>query len=289
MRLAGRRQPEGVDVLVEYESTWVPVGEFDPGIRGLAEAYRRLDALEDAVAAKRAAGHDADWARSHDPGDVHLAPCVVPGAKILAVGLNFADHVSEVGLGEPADPYVFVKTGNALNGPYDGIRVPHAVTAELDYEIELAVVIGRRVTDVSVAEADAAIAGYMVANDVSAREWQRTQPWPQMVKAKCLDGFLPIGPWLTTRREVPDPGHLTMECRVNGELRQQSNTHNMIHDPATLVSFLSAGLTLEPGDIILSGTPSGSAFARDGQPWLTPGDRVRCTIEGLGHIENVVG
>jgi 2-keto-4-pentenoate hydratase/2-oxohepta-3-ene-1,7-dioic acid hydratase in catechol pathway len=270
---------------VEVDERWVPVGEVCPGISGLAETVRNLDEVESRLATYRAGSTSST---SYGADDAGYEACVVPGAKLFAVGLNYADHVEEVGTVAPTEPYVFTKLPNTLNRPFGNIRLPSHVTSELDYEVELAVVVGRRVVDASLKEAAQAIAGYMVANDVSAREWQRTAPWPQMVKAKCLDGFLPIGPWLTTTSEVPDPRALTIESHVNGELRQHASTADLIFGPTELVSFLSAGITLEPGDVILTGTPSGSAFARDGKPWLRPGDRVRCSIQSLGHIENAI-
>lgn len=297
MKLASLRFPGGPGAFVEFDAMWVPVSAFAPGLSSLSDAIGHLDDLEGLIGARRDAGDGKEWARSlardgreqvYGLAGADYGPCVVPQAKVLAVGLNYAEHVKEVGTVTPSEPYVFPKLPNALNGPYDDVPLPAHVTSELDFEVELAVVVGRRILDADPHEAAAAIAGYLVANDVSAREWQRSEPWPHMVKAKCLDGFLPIGPWLTTASDVPEPRNLTIECRVNGELRQRASTADLIFGPAELISFISAGLTLEPGDVILTGTPGGSAFARDDKPWLRPGDRVRCSIQGLGHIENAI-
>jgi 2-keto-4-pentenoate hydratase/2-oxohepta-3-ene-1,7-dioic acid hydratase in catechol pathway len=168
-------------------------------------------------------------------------------------------------------------------GPYDDIQLDPRLTQQADYEVELAVVLGRAVRDLD-GDGLAPVAGYMVANDVSSRDVQLSES--QWTRSKSFDGFCPLGPWITTSDEVPDPQGLTLRTTVNGELRQSSNTRQMLFGVAELVTFLSRGTTLEPGDVLLTGTPPGVALGMPGQPWLQPGDVVRCEVVGLGHLEN---
>jgi ureidoglycolate lyase len=280
MRIAMVHTGEKYESCVAHGETWVPARDLLPAATSLAAALQHTAGLREALGAVPAG------ARTVPAGEAVLGPCVERTAKCLAVGLNYLDHIDEVGAGRPAVPYAFFKTPNTPTGPYAPVTVPRAVTGQLDHEVELAVVLGRRVRDADAAEAAAAVAGYAVANDLSARDWQRPEPWPHWVRAKCLDGFLPLGPWVTTADEAPDPGALELRCWVNGELRQSAKGDQMVFPPAEVVAFLSQGLTLEPGDVILTGTPSGSAFARPDTPWLVPGDRVRCEITSLGHVEN---
>ena len=204
-----------------------------------------------------------------------LAPVARPGT-VYAIGLNYAKHVEETGGTKPEQPIVFVKVAGSVAPPGGPIRCPEVVK-RLDYEGELTIVIG----------AGGQIGGYCVANDVSARDLQRREP--QWTRAKGADTFCPFGPWITTVDEVPDPGKLRLRTWVNGELRQDSSTADLIFDCDELVAFIAQTCTLQPGDLILTGTPNGVGAAMDPPAWLQSHDTIRIEIESLGVIEqNVV-
>lgn len=213
-----------------------------------------------------------------------LAPVLRP-PKILAIGLNYADHIAETGRDAPKVPNVFNKQSTAAAGPGDPIHLPR-VSTKLDYEGELAFVIGRRCRHVPRERAHEVIAAYTVANDVTVRDWQAASPTFTM--GKSFDTHCPFGPWLTTADEVADPHALGLRTWVNGELRQDSNTKHLIFDCFALVEHLSTAFTLEPGDLISTGTPSGVGIGFKPRKWLVAGDAVRIEIEGLGQIENRV-
>jgi 2-keto-4-pentenoate hydratase/2-oxohepta-3-ene-1,7-dioic acid hydratase in catechol pathway len=219
----------------------------------------------------------------HDPalGDAYrlahvtlLAPVPRPRA-IFGIGLNYASHAAEQGQEKPEFPIVFMKLPSSSAPPNGPVRCPEVVR-RLDYEGELVVVMG----------AGGTIAGYAVADDVSARDLQRREP--QWTRAKGADGFCPWGPWITTADAVPDPRDLRITTHVNGELRQDASTSDLIFGPQELVDFISETCTLEPGDLILTGTPSGVGMALDPPRFLEPGDAVRIEIERLGAIEHRV-
>ena len=212
------------------------------------------------------------------------APILRP-PKILAIGLNYADHIAETGRDAPKVPNVFNKQSTAAAGPADPIHLPR-VSTRLDYEGELAFVIGRRCRHVPRERAHEVIAAYCVANDVTVRDWQAASPTFTM--GKSFDTHCPFGPWLTTADEVDDPHALGLRTWVNGELRQDSNTKHLIFDCFALVEHLSTAFTLEPGDLISTGTPSGVGIGFKPRKWLVAGDTVRIEIEGLGTIENRV-
>jgi len=203
-----------------------------------------------------------------------LAPVLRPRA-IFGIGLNYAAHAAEQGKAPPETPIVFMKLPGSSVPPSGPVVCP-AVVERLDYEVELALVMG----------AGAEIAGYAVADDVSARDLQRREP--QWTRAKGFDTSCPWGPWITTADEVADPEALRLTCHVNGELRQDSTTADLVFGPRALVDFISETCTLEPGDLILTGTPSGVGMSMDPPRFLAPGDVVRCEIEGLGAIEHPV-
>jgi 2-keto-4-pentenoate hydratase/2-oxohepta-3-ene-1,7-dioic acid hydratase in catechol pathway len=213
------------------------------------------------------------------------APLARPG-KIVAIGLNYEDHAAETGAEIPEKPLVFAKYPNTIIGPGEPIRIP-PITEQVDYEAELAVVIGRRARNVSESEALEYVFGYANANDVSSRDLQFSEGG-QWTRSKSLDTFLPLGPFVATRDEVPDPQDLYIRAILNGEVVQDGTTSKMIFSVAELVSFLSTGMTLEPGDIIITGTPPGVGMARDPQLWMKPGDEVTIEIEGLGALTNPV-
>lgn len=212
------------------------------------------------------------------------APIPRPG-KILALGLNYRDHALEANMALPEVQTWFAKMPTSANGPFDAIDLPR-VSTKLDYEAELGVVIGRRVRHATREQARAAIAGYCVANDVSVRDWQlRTT---QFVVGKSFDTHCPFGPWITTADEIADPQALGIRCFVNGEKRQDSNTREMVFDVFAMIEHLSQAMTLEPGDLIITGTPAGVGAVSKPPRYLKAGDVVRTEIDGLGHIENKV-
>ena len=215
-----------------------------------------------------------------------LAPIERPG-KYLAIGMNYRKHVEEaarLGVPAPKQQLWFNKQTSCLAGPYDSID-PGA-TEKLDYEVELGVVIGKPAKGVSEASAKDHVFGYFVANDVSARDWQFHSPTFTM--GKSFDTHGPIGPWIVTADEVEDPHALTLRCLVNGEVRQENRTGEMIFDVWQQISYLSQAFTLEPGDLLATGTPEGVGVGMQPPIFLQPGDVVRCEIEGLGAIENKV-
>jgi 2-keto-4-pentenoate hydratase/2-oxohepta-3-ene-1,7-dioic acid hydratase in catechol pathway len=203
--------------------------------------------------------------------------------KFLAVGLNYADHVAEAGMQTPAHPMIFNKQSTCVVGPTDDVHLPRA-SEMVDYEGELGFVIGRRCRHVSRADAPGVIAGYLVVDDVSARDWQfHTATWTM---GKSFDTHGPLGPWIVTPDELPDPHALEIRTWVNGELRQHSNTRHLIFDCFALVEYLSAAFTLEVGDVITTGTPSGIGIGMQPPRLLAAGDVVRVEIEGIGRLEN---
>ena len=213
-----------------------------------------------------------------------LAPLASP-PKILCLGLNFATHVDETKENRPEEPVIFMKPRTAIAGPNDKI-IKRPFVKELDYEGELAIVIGKKAKDVPASEALNYVFGYTILNDVSARDFQfRSSQW---TPGKSFDTFAPTGPYITMSNQLPDPGSLTIKAWINGELRQNGNTHDMIFSVAQIIHHLSRVMTLEPCDIIATGTPSGVAMAMKPPKWLNAGDVVRIEIEGIGTLENTV-
>jgi 2-keto-4-pentenoate hydratase/2-oxohepta-3-ene-1,7-dioic acid hydratase in catechol pathway len=214
-----------------------------------------------------------------------LAPIPRP-PKIICIGLNYADHAAEAGLPIPARPSVFLKAPSTVIGPGEAIVRP-MTTEQLDYEIELAVVIGRRGKAIPRDQALEHVAGYTILNDVSARDLQFAKDGGIIV-GKNFDTAAPVGPCLALTDELSDPSGLRLRTWVNGELRQDGNTRNLIFDIPAIISFLSQQLTLEPGDLIATGTPAGVGLGMKPQVWLQPGDTVRMEIEGIGVLENSI-
>jgi 2-keto-4-pentenoate hydratase/2-oxohepta-3-ene-1,7-dioic acid hydratase in catechol pathway len=217
--------------------------------------------------------------------DSRLAAPLAPG-KIVAIGLNYMDHVRETGLATPTSPLVFTKFTTSVIGDGEEIRVDRAITQRVDWEVELAVVIGRRMSRVSAADALSHVFGYTVANDVSARDVQFSDG--QWVRGKSLDTFCPLGPVIVTAEEVADPQALGLWTRVNGETVQDSNTGEMVFGVAELLSFCSHSFTLEPGDVVLTGTPWGCGEFMDPIRSLAAGDVVEVEVEGIGTVANTL-
>jgi 2-keto-4-pentenoate hydratase/2-oxohepta-3-ene-1,7-dioic acid hydratase in catechol pathway len=214
----------------------------------------------------------------------NLGPPVPRPGKIVCAGRNYADHAKELGNDVPTRPILFAKLVTSIRGPFDDVVRPREVD-DLDYEAELCVVIGTGGRRIPKDRALAHVAGYCCANDVSARNAQLGLG-DQWLRGKSFDTFCPIGPWIVSADEIPDPQALKVRCRVDGILRQDGNTVDMIFDVATLVSYISDAFTLEPGDLILTGTPSGVAMGQHPAPWLQPGQLCEVEIPGIGTIAN---
>ncbi len=222
-----------------------------------------------------------------------LAPIANPRRNVFCVGLNYAGHAAESQRAKgqpvklPAIPVFFTKATTAVNTPFGDIPLDPAVSEQLDWEVELGVIIGRGGKNIQRADALNHVFGYTVINDISARDVQNAHGG-QFFKGKSLDGSCPMGPWIVTHDEIPDPHALPLRCRVNGVVKQESNTSDFIFDIPAVIEWLSKGMTLLPGDIIATGTPSGVGFARTPPEFLKPGDVVECEIDGIGTIRNRV-
>lgn len=219
-------------------------------------------------------------------GAVRHGPPLAGTRKFIAIGLNFADHAAESNLPIPSEPVIFTKAVSCIQGPDDAVMIPRGST-KTDWEVELGVVLGKRASYVEQADALDHVAGYLVINDVSEREYQieRGGTWD---KGKGCDTFGPIGPWLVTRDEIPDPQALDMWLDVNGEAKQRGNSRTMIFGVAEIVSYLSQFMTLEPGDIITTGTPPGVGMGQTPPTYLKAGDSIALGIEGLGAQKQTV-
>jgi 2-keto-4-pentenoate hydratase/2-oxohepta-3-ene-1,7-dioic acid hydratase in catechol pathway len=252
-------------------------------VRDYDEAFFGGDGLESLAGWLR---HSAATAPRVAPG-TRLGPPLARPSKIVCIGLNYRDHAAESGMDLPREPVIFFKSTSSIVGPDDPVMIPRNAK-KLDWEVELAVVIGRRASYVPKERALAHVAGYVLHNDYSEREFQ-LERGGQWVKGKSADSFAPIGPFVATRDEVPDPQRLDMWLRVNGEMRQKSSTAQMIFDVATLVSYLSEFMTLLPGDVISTGTPAGVGLGIKPEPrYLRAEDVVELAVAGLGQARQRV-
>jgi 2-keto-4-pentenoate hydratase/2-oxohepta-3-ene-1,7-dioic acid hydratase in catechol pathway len=217
-----------------------------------------------------------------DESKIEFGPCVTNPEKIICLGYNYKKHVAEVHIPTPTSPVLFNKFNNALNNHGGVINLPQSVAKKFDYEVELVIVIGKTARNVSEADALSYVFGYCTGNDFSARDLQFKTS--QLMLGKTCDGFAPLGPYLVTADQIPDPNNLKLECYVNGVRRQSSNTDDMIFGCKTIVSYISQIWTLKPGDIIFTGTPQGVilGYPPEKQVWLKPGDQVTTSIEKLG-------
>ncbi len=214
------------------------------------------------------------------PAAARLGACVARPSKIICIGMNYAKHARESGSEPPKEPVLFFKATTALCGPFDALVIPRG-SVKTDYEVELAIVIGARASYVTPEDALRYVAGYCVHNDYSEREWQ-LERGGQWVKGKSADTYAPLGPWLVTADEVPDPQALRLWLTVNGEPRQDSSTSDMVFGCAHLVSYISQFMTLLPGDVISTGTPAGVGLGMKPPKYLVPGDVMELGVEGLG-------
>ena len=254
-------------------------------LEGIATVDDLTAAGPDARRAADSAAEDAGGGEPLRPGML-AAPLAAP-SKIACVGLNYHDHCRETGMAAPERPLIFAKFPSSLADPDEEIEWPDGLTEQVDWEVELAAVIGRRIRCAGPSEALDAVFGYTAANDVSARDLQfADQQW---VRAKSIDGFCPLGPAIVTADEFGDPQDKRLLARVNGETMQDSTTAEMIFGVAEIVSFLSHSCTLEPGDLILTGTPWGVGGFRDPPVFLKPGDTVEVEVEGVGVLANHIG
>jgi 2-keto-4-pentenoate hydratase/2-oxohepta-3-ene-1,7-dioic acid hydratase in catechol pathway len=261
----------------------IDLSAADPSIpsdmRSFLEAGDAARSAAEAAIAKGSPSFSADAVKI-------LAPISDP-EKIICIGLNYADHAAESGMDIPTEPIVFSKYASAIIGSGDTINLPPS-SSEPDYEVELVVVIGKSGFNIAEGDAMGHVAGYTVGHDVSARDYQLQKPGGQWMMGKTFDTFAPIGPDLVTADEVADPHKLGIRCILNGETVQDSNTKQLIFKIPQLIAYLSHVFTLNPGDLIFTGTPPGVGMARDPQLWLKAGDTVACEVDGLGRIENPV-
>jgi len=284
MKLVTYRDDDRVAVGVVVGEAVVDLSLGDDGYPDLTSLLRAGEQGLELARARALAGGGKPLALIGGAGVELFAPIPRPG-KFLGIGLNYAEHAAETGRTAPEHPTVFAKMPTCVNRPGGAIVVP-GVSREVDYEGELAFVIGRRCKNVAREEALDVVAGYTVVNDVSVRDWQRRTS--QFTLGKSFDTHGPMGPWLVTADEVGDPHGLELRTWVDGELRQHSNTRELIFDIPTLVATLSTAFTLEPGDVIATGTPSGVGAAMSPPRYLEPGATVRIEIERVGVLENPV-
>ncbi len=262
----GREKPGLLDTLGQIRDLSAVIADIGGDVlrpEGL-DALRRLDAA------------------SLPPvnGQPRLGPCVANVGKFICVGLNYSDHAHETGMPIPTEPILFMKATSALTGPDDGILIPRD-SSKVDWEVELGVVIGTRAKYIPESEALAAVAGYCVVNDISERAFQ-LEGTGQWMKGKSADSFGPIGPWLVTADEVPDPQNLDLWLEVDGRRYQHGNTRTMVFGVAFLVSYISRFMSLQPGDIISTGTPPGVGLGLKPPVYLQAGQEVRLGVQGLG-------
>jgi len=272
LRLGLVRGDEVVDVAASAAQLGISVPEtMEAVIAEYTHVRRALEAIEEkGVPAGKLS-------------DLRLAPPVTRPQKIVCVGLNYRKHAEESKMPIPSSPVYFAKFANSLAAHGDEIAIPE-VAREVDYEVELVAVIGRRCRNVSEEEALGAVLGYAIGNDLSARDLQmRASQW---LYGKAIDGFAPLGPYIATADEVGDPQRLGLRLYVNGELRQNSSTADMIFSVAQVIADLSRIMTLEPGDLVYTGTPEGVILGREKKVWLKPGDEMASEIDGLGRLEN---
>jgi 2-keto-4-pentenoate hydratase/2-oxohepta-3-ene-1,7-dioic acid hydratase in catechol pathway len=284
MRLATIQTPAGPRAAVLHGEDYIDLHATDPdlptGVRALLEAGPdALHAAARAPDAHKPVAYRADRAQL-------LAPVPDP-RKIICLGLNYRDHAAEGGAPIPKDPVLFSKYATALIGPGQAIVLP-PVSREVDYEAELVLVVGKRGRNLSAREAPGCVAGYTVGHDVSARDWQLRKDGKQWMVGKTFDTFAPTGPHLVTADEVPDPHRLPIRLRLNGQLMQNGNTEEMIFRVGDILAYLSLVFTLEPGDLVFTGTPAGVGFARKPPVFLKAGDVVEVEIGGLGVLKNPV-
>jgi len=259
------------------------------------QGMRELNAILDKAGGRRFSEVKTftDIGAVHNLSDIQLAaPIPRPRKNIMCLGWNYAEHAQETALirgretNAPEYPVIFTKAPTTVNSPYGNIIIDPQVSVEIDWEVELAVIIGNGGKNISEEDAMSHVFGYTVLNDVTARDLQSRHK--QFFKGKSIDGYCPMGPWIVTADEIKDPQHLVVGLRVNGITKQEGNTSMMIFPIRSIIATLSKGMTLEPGDIIATGTPSGVGFARNPPEFLKAGDVMETEVEGIGILRNVV-
>jgi 2-keto-4-pentenoate hydratase/2-oxohepta-3-ene-1,7-dioic acid hydratase in catechol pathway len=284
MKLATVQTPQGPRAVAVERTHCIDLHATDAR---LPANVREL--LEQGAAAR---AHAAEAVRRPDAvryglSTVHFLAPVIDPRKIVCVGLNYRDHARESGAPIPREPVLFSKYPTALTGHGQPIVLP-PTSQEVDFEAELVMVVGQGGRNIPANRGQEHLAGYTVGNDVSARDWQLKKDGKQWMIGKTFDTFAPVGPWLVTADELPDPHHLGIRLRLNGQTMQDSNTDQMIFPAGEIVAYLSSVFTLEPGDLIFTGTPPGVGFARKPPVFLKPGDVVEVEIDGLGLLRNPV-
>jgi 2-keto-4-pentenoate hydratase/2-oxohepta-3-ene-1,7-dioic acid hydratase in catechol pathway len=262
---------------------WGETGREKPGVLGADGVLRDLSGVvHDITGATLADLRELDGIERlpRVAGQPRIGACIGNVGKFICIGLNYADHAAETGQPIPTEPVVFFKATSAITGPNDDLVLPRG-SLKVDWEVELGVIIGRHVAGADEASARAAIAGYCVVNDLSERAWQ-LERGGQWVKGKSADGFGPIGPWLVTADSIPDVAALRLWLEVDGHRFQDSSTSQMVFKPAYLVSYLSQFMSLQPGDVISTGTPPGVGLGQKPPVYLRAGQQIRLGIEGLG-------
>lgn len=267
-------------------------GHERPAILDLNENIRDLSSLLDDITGATLSDEVLSKIRAIDlstlpilSADSRIGPCVGNVGKFICIGLNYSDHAKESGMEIPSEPVIFMKATSAINGPNDNIEIPPN-SEKSDWEVELGLVIGKEAKYINEADAMQHIAGFCVINDLSERHYQ-LECEGQWVKGKSCDTYGPIGPWMVTRDEISDMGNLPMWLEVNGYRYQQGNTDTMVFKPAYIVSYLSQFMSLQPGDIISTGTPPGVGFGQRPEVYLKRGDKITLGIEGLGEQHQI--
>ena len=269
------------------------VGAEKPGMLDEQGNIRDLSTIVSDISPAIIDAGDLDGLKSVDPanlprveGNPRLGPCVGRIGKFVCIGLNYSDHAKETGMPIPTEPIVFMKTTSSISGPDDDIELIRG-SVKTDWEVELGIVVGKHTKYVSEENALDHVAGYCVVNDVSERQWQLEQGG-QWIKGKSGDSYGPIGPWFVTRDEIPDPQNLDLWLEVNDKRHQDGNTRTMIFPVSTIISYLSQCMSLQPGDVIATGTPPGVGQGMKPPVYLRAGDRLRLGVEGLGIQQQTV-
>jgi 2-keto-4-pentenoate hydratase/2-oxohepta-3-ene-1,7-dioic acid hydratase in catechol pathway len=269
-----------------------PPGQEKPGLLDASGTLRDLSTVVPDISGSSLSPAGLDKLKSLDPqalkavsGNPRLGPCVTGVGKFICIGLNYSDHAAETGATVPPEPIIFMKATSAITGPNDDVIIPKN-SEKTDWEVELGVVIGSVARYVSEADAMKHVAGYCLINDVSERAFQ-TERHGQWTKGKSCDSFGPIGPWLVTADEVPDPQDLAMFCDINGKRFQNGSTKTMVYGVRYLVSYLSQFMSLQPGDIISTGTPPGVGMGQKPPLYLKDGDKIHLGIAGLGEQHQI--
>lgn len=281
VRIDGTTRPAALvgDEIIDLAAAGLPAGPQGDLLAIVAGGDGMLDKVRGAMRSTTATRYAL--------ADCEIVAPILAPSKIVAVGLNYIDHCKEANLPVPSEPVLFGKFPSSICGPFDDLSWPEKVSKEVDYEVELGVVIGKRGRDIPEAQALDYVCGYTVVNDVSARDQQFANA-KQWDRGKSFDTFCPYGPYIVTRDEIPDPQTLQVRTILNGKEMQISNTKNMVFGVAKLISYISEGTTLEPGDLIPTGTPFGVGFSRKPPVYLTDGDECVCEVEKVGEIRNRV-